>query len=53
MNLEDYRIVFACCSLVLILIIVAPTLGLIVPFPRNSSRLSELWVLGTNHMAAD
>ena len=53
MNLEDYRKVFACCSLVLILIIVAPTLGLIVPFPRDRQRFSELWVLGPNHMAAD
>ena len=53
MNLEDYRIVFVCCSLVLILIIAVPTLGLIVPFPRNSQRFSELWILGPNNMTED
>src|SRR3989337_165143 len=53
MNLEDSRKVFACCSLVLILIIVAPTLGLIVPFPMNSQRFSELWILGPNYMIED
>ena len=51
MNLEEYRTVFATCSLVLILIAAAPTLGLIVPFPSGSERFSELWLLGPNHMA--
>jgi len=53
MNLEEYRTVFAAGSLVLILIAAAPTLGLIVPFPRGTERFSELWVLGPNHMAED
>jgi len=53
MNLEDYRAVFAVGSLVLILIIAAPTLGLIVPFQRKTERFSELWVLGPNRMAED
>ena len=53
MNLDDSRMVYACCSLVLMLIIVAPTLGLIVPFSRNSQRFSELWVLGPDYVAEE
>jgi len=53
MNLEEYRTVFATGSLVLILIAAAPTIGLIVPFPRGSERFSEFWLLGPNHMAED
>ena len=51
MNLEDYRTVFAVTSLALMLVAVAPTLSMVVPFPRNTERFSELWVLGPNHMA--
>ena len=53
MNLEEYRTVFATGSLVLILIAAAPTLGLIIAFPRGSERFSELWLLGPTHMAED
>ena len=53
MNLEEYRTVFATGSLVLILIAAAPTLGLFVPFPGGSERFSELWLLGSAHMAED
>lgn len=51
MNLEEYRTVFATGSLVLILIVVAPTLSLIVPLPGVSERFSELWLLGPTRMA--
>jgi len=53
MNLEDYRRVFSAGSLVLILIVASPSLGLIMPFRRGTERFSELWVLGPNHMAED
>jgi len=53
MNLEEYRTVFAAGSLVTMLIVAAPTLGLIVPFPTGMERFSEFWVLGPNHMAED
>jgi len=53
MNLEEYRTVFAAGSLVMMLIVAAPTLGLIVPFPREMERFSEFWVLGPNHRAED
>jgi len=53
MNLEEYRTVFVAGSLVLILIVAAPTLSLIIAFPGGSKRFSELWVLGSNHTAED
>jgi len=52
MNLEEYRTVFVAGSLILMLIVSAPTLGLIVPSIRTES-FSELWVLGPNHKAED
>jgi len=51
MNLEEFRMVFATGSLVLMLIVAAPTLSLIVPFSSGSEHFSEFWVLGPNHMA--
>jgi len=53
MNLEEYRTVFAAGSLVTMIIVATPTLGLIVPFPSGMERFSEFWVLGPNHMAED
>jgi len=53
MNLEEYRTVFAVTSLALVLVAAAPTLSMVVPFPRGGERFSELWVLGPNHMAED
>jgi len=53
MNLEEYRTVFVTGSLALILIVAAPTVGLIVPFPGGSERFSEFWLLGPNRMAED
>jgi hypothetical protein len=53
MNLEHYRTAFACCCLVLILIILAPMFGTVFPFQRNNERFSELWILGSNHLAED
>jgi len=52
-NLEDYRTVFAVTSLALVLVAAAPTLSMVVAFPRSTERFSELWVLGPNHMAED
>ena len=53
MNLEEYRAVFMVASLASVLIVAAPTLSMVVPFPRGTERFSELWVLGPNHMAED
>lgn len=53
MNLEEYRTLFAVATLGLISIAAFPTLSLVVPFPRSAERFSELWVLGSNHMAED
>ena len=51
MNFKDYRTVFIASSLVLMLIAASPTLGLIIQFPSNAERFSELWVLGPDHSA--
>lgn len=53
MNLEECRTVFATGSLILMLIVAAPTLSLIVRFPGGIERFSELWVLGPDLMAQE
>jgi len=50
-NLEEYRTIFVVTSLTLTLVAAAPTLSIVVPFPRSGERFSELWVLGPNRMA--
>jgi len=50
-NLEEYRILFAAASLVLILIVTVPVVAMVVPIPRSSASFSELWLLGPGHMA--
>jgi len=52
-RIEDYRALFVATSLVLILIVVFPALSMVVSLPKGSERFSELWVLGSNHMAED
>jgi len=52
-NLEECRTVFATGSLILMLIVAAPTLSLIVRFPGGIERFSELWVLGPDLMAQE
>jgi hypothetical protein len=51
MNLNEYRTVFVAASLVLMLIVAAPTLSMIIAFPDGSEPFSELWLLGPTHMA--
>lgn len=53
MSLEEYRTLFLAGSLVVVLVAAAPTLGLVVPFPRSGEGFSEFWLLGPNHMAED
>ena len=53
MSLEEYRTLFLAGSLVVGLVAAAPTLGLVVPFARSGEGVSELWLLGPNHMAED
>ena len=51
MNLEEYKSVFAVTVLGLILVTAFPTVSLVLPFPRSEERFSELWLLGSDHMA--
>jgi uncharacterized membrane protein len=51
MKFQDYRTVFQVSSLVLVLLAASPALSLIVSFPRSGESFSELWLLGSNHMA--
>jgi hypothetical protein len=50
-NLENYRTLFVVATLGLALIIAAPTLSLVVPIRSGSEQFSELWLLGSTHMA--
>ncbi len=51
MNLEDYQTVFAVTILGLALVAASPTISLY--FPSGGERFSELWILGSGHMAED
>lgn len=51
MKFQDYRTAFQVSSLVLVLLAASPALSLIVSFPRGGESFSELWLLGSNHMA--
>jgi hypothetical protein len=52
LKLEDCRVVFVAVGLVGILLLASPVLGLIVHSP-GGERFSELWLLGSGHMAED
>lgn len=52
MKLEDYKVVFAAVGLVGVLLFASPALGLVVHLP-SGEKFSELWVLGSGHMAED
>jgi len=51
MKFQDYRTAFQVGSLALVLLAASPALSLIVSFPRSGESFSELWLLGSNHMA--
>ena len=53
MNLGEYRAVFIVGGLILVLAASAPTVSLFLPLSREGERFSELWVLGSGHMAED
>ncbi|MGA2767332.1 MAG: DUF1616 domain-containing protein [Candidatus Bathyarchaeia archaeon] len=52
MKLEDYKQVFAAVGLVGVLLFATPALGLVVHLP-SGEKFSELYVLGSGHMAED
>jgi len=52
MKLEDYKVVFAAVGLVGVLLFATPALSLVVYLP-SGEKFSELWVLGSGHMAED
>jgi hypothetical protein len=49
-KLEEYKQVFAAVGLVGVLLFATPALGLVVHLP-SGQKFSELWVLGSGHMA--
>ena len=49
MNLEEYKVVFAVATAVLILVSVSPAMSVYVSRPNSSNRFSQLWVLGPTH----
>ena len=53
MDLEDYQIVFAAGTLVLMLLIASPALSLSVNFQNGAAKFSEFWILGPNHTLGD
>jgi uncharacterized membrane protein len=50
-NVEEYRGLFAVGSLVLILIVAAPTFALFIRVPGGSEKFSEFWLLGPERKA--
>jgi len=50
-DIVEYRGLFVVGSLVLILIMAAPTLGLFIRIPDGSERFSEVWLLGPEGQA--
>ena len=52
MKLEEYKVVFAVVGLICVLLLGVPALSLAVHFPVGE-KFSELWVLGSGHMAED
>ena len=52
MRLGDAKWVYVFSCFVLSLIILSPTLAQVIPLP-GGERFSELWILGSNHMAED
>jgi len=52
MSLEDFKLLYVLSCLGLGLIILSPTLAMVVKLP-SGERFSELWLLGSGHMAED
>jgi uncharacterized membrane protein len=50
-NLKGYRMLFIVGTLVVALIVASPGLATIVPLQSGSEEFSELWLLGSDHMA--
>ena len=53
MKFQDYSTLFLVSSLAFVLLAASPALSIVVSFPRGGERFSELWLLGSNHMAED
>jgi len=53
MKFQDYRTLFQVACLSFVLLAASPALSQVVSFPRGGERFSELWLLGSNHMAED
>jgi hypothetical protein len=53
MNFQDYRTLFQVGTLIFVLLAASPALSLVVSFPGGGESFSELWLVGSNHMAED
>jgi hypothetical protein len=52
-NLKEYRTLFFVATLVLALIAASPTIAMLMPSLSSSEKLSELWLLDSNHATED
>jgi len=52
MNLEDFKLLYVLSCIALGFIILSPTLAMVIKLP-SGERFSELWILGSDHMAED
>lgn len=52
MNLEDFKLLYVLSCIALGFVILSPTLAMVVRLP-SGERFSELWILGSDHMAED
>jgi hypothetical protein len=52
MKLDDYKVVFAAVGIIGVLALASPALSLVLHLP-GAEKFSELWVLGSEHMAED
>jgi len=50
MNLEDFKLLYVLSCIALGFIILSPTLAMVIKLP-SGERFSELWILGSDHMA--
>ena len=50
MSFEDFKLLYVLSCIALGFIILSPTLAMVIKIP-GGERFSELWILGSDHMA--
>jgi hypothetical protein len=53
LKFQDYHNILLGVSLISVLLAASPALSNVISFQPSSEKFSELWLLGTNHMAED